>query len=405
VTLYAEILSIGTELTRGEISDTNAAYLTAELEHLGIEVKRISVVGDDRKELITLFQEALSRVDLIVASGGLGPTEDDLTRECIASVLNEPLAVDRKLEENLREFFLHYGRRQMPPDNLKQAMIIPSARAINNSNGTAPGWWVEKQGKIIILLPGPPREMQPMWENEIVPIIKSRFSTSITMTRTLKIFGMSEATVNELAKPYFLRHNPSLGIYAKPDGINLRLIARGNSASKLLDDTEQELRALFKNHLWGKDEETLPDLVKNLLQSQKKTLAVMESGSAGIISDLLVNSGVGKFLAGSFVFNADKFLSLWQTSPNLLKSYSEVSEKTAEITAKMAREKTGADIGISTTGITGLDNETEPSGISFIGISDSNDTVSYQQITVPRRTMARQQLAMAALFRLREKLL
>lgn len=405
MTLYAEILSIGTELTRGEISDTNAAYLTAELEHLGIEVKRISVVGDDRKELITLFQEALSRVDLIVASGGLGPTEDDLTRECIASVLNEPLAVDRKLEENLREFFLHYGRRQMPPDNLKQAMIIPSARAINNSNGTAPGWWVEKQGKIIILLPGPPREMQPMWENEIVPIIKSRFSTSITMTRTLKIFGMSEATVNELAKPYFLRHNPSLGIYAKPDGINLRLIARGNSASKLLDDTEQELRALFKNHLWGKDEETLPDLVKNLLQSQKKTLAVMESGSAGIISDLLVNSGVGKFLAGSFVFNADKFLSLWQTSPNLLKSYSEVSEKTAEITAKMAREKTGADIGISTTGITGLDNETEPSGISFIGISDSNDTVSYQQITVPRRTMARQQLAMAALFRLREKLL
>ena len=172
----AELLSVGTELLRGEIVDTNAAFIASQLPLLGFELQRLTTVGDNLDYLSEVLKQALSRAALVIASGGLGPTQDDLTREAIAAALGEKMIVDPELEKNLRAMFTRIGR-EMPPHNIKQATLIPSAKALPNPRGTAPGWWVDKDGKVIVTLPGPPREMTPMWLNEVVPRLKTRFPT------------------------------------------------------------------------------------------------------------------------------------------------------------------------------------------------------------------------------------
>jgi nicotinamide-nucleotide amidase len=219
--ILAELLSIGTELLRGEIIDTNASYLAAQLPMLGIELQRMNTVGDSIDRLCDVLRQALGRTTVIITSGGLGPTEDDLTRETIAATLGETLTIDPELEKNLRTMFSRSGR-EMPPHNIKQAMVIPSAKALPNPRGTAPGWWVEKNGKVIVTLPGPPREMTPMWQNEVMPRLKARFPTKPILSRIIKTFFVPEATVAQLVEPFFNIDNPTLGIYAKPDG-NQRL--------------------------------------------------------------------------------------------------------------------------------------------------------------------------------------
>jgi nicotinamide-nucleotide amidase len=280
----AEIISIGTELLMGEILNSNARYLASELRLIGIEIGRATIAGDHRAQLTDVFREALSRTDLILATGGLGPTDDDFTRDCLAEVLGETLYIDMELEQYLNDYFARFGRRQMPTHNIRQAMLIPSARSIPNPSGTAPGWWAEKNSKIIILIPGPPREMEPMWHNEIRPGLLARFPGRVSMTRTLKIFGMSEATVNEMIVPFFHMDNPTLGIYAKPDGIHLRLIARGDNAAGLIENIEKQIRDILKGHTWGTDGETLSGIIATLLLQKGLSLATFNAGSGGAIS-------------------------------------------------------------------------------------------------------------------------
>ena len=166
-------------------------------------------------------------------------------------------------------------------------MLIPSGQGIPNPRGTAPGWWVEKDGKIIILIPGPPREMSPMWQNEIKPRLEKKFAGRIVLTRTLKVYGLGEAKVNEMIAPFFQPANPTLGIYAKPDGIHLRLIARGPEAAGLIETTERQIREILHNNIWGQDEETLPGIIGKLLEGKGLKLAVFDDGTRGIISNLL----------------------------------------------------------------------------------------------------------------------
>src|SRR4030042_3579130 len=194
--MNAEIISIGTELLMGEISDTNAAYLASQLPLVGIDLHWITVVGDNRERLLKAFHQAWKRSDIILASGGLGPTEDDLTREAIAKMLGEERKVSPPLEQELRAIFAHMGW-EMPSHNIKQATLIPSAQAIPNPRGTAPGWWIEKENKIIIAMPGPPWEMQHMWEKEVTPRLQQKLPREFILSRTLKSFGLSEAKVDE----------------------------------------------------------------------------------------------------------------------------------------------------------------------------------------------------------------
>jgi len=226
--MKAEIISIGTEILLGEIVDTNTQYVASRLPALGIDLYYTSVVGDNLGRLVEVIGRAWTRSDVVITTGGLGPTEDDLTREAIVQVLGEEPHVDPELERGLREFFARRGV-QMPESNVKQVTLIPSARAIPNPRGTAPGWWVERDGHVIVAMPGPPTEMRRMWEAEVAPELARRQPGAVLVVRTLKTTGLGEGTVDEMVSPLLKSSNPSIGVYARADGIQLRIAAKAAS--------------------------------------------------------------------------------------------------------------------------------------------------------------------------------
>jgi len=402
----AELISIGTELLIGETMDTNAKFLATELRLIGIEVGRATTAGDDKDQLSTVFRDALERTDLVLASGGLGPTDDDLTRDCLAEVLGETMFVDAGLMQALRDYFKNFGRGRMPGHNVRQAMLIPSAKAIPNQNGTAPGWWVEKNDKTIVLIPGPPREMEPMWRDEVRPRLLAKFPGRVALTRTLKVFGMSEATVNEMATPFFHKENPSLGIYAKPDGIHLRLIARGEDALQRIEDTEKQIKTIFKKRIWGTDNETLPEIVVGLLKDSGRTAAIFDAGTGGIAGNMLYAiDGLSGCYRGSLVAGAGYIEAISQPLAETIGKHGAIGAAAAEGMAAYAREFFGVKVGIGISGITGMDEAGDTDGIAFVAITDDQGKANWRQSIVPRRDITRSRLAMAAMFRLRERLI
>ncbi len=402
----AEIISIGTELLRGEITDTNAGYLASQLPFLGIELYRISTVGDDREQLCQVFRQALERAALIITSGGLGPTEDDLTRECLAEALGEELTVDAELEKQLRAIFERMGR-EMAPHNIKQAWLIPSAMPLPNPRGTAPGWYIEKDNKTIVTLPGPPRELQPMWQNEVTPHLQSRFPGKAILSRTIKTFTLAEAKVAELVLPFFDSTNPSLGIYAKPDGIHLRLIAHGKNSEQLLVTAEKQLEEILAPHVWGKDADSLEGLIGKWLSDKGLSVATIEDGTGGLLANMITNaSGSSEYYRGGLIASSDETKITWGVPAQLIKEYGAISAEVAEAMAVVAKERLSADFGLSTTGVTGPDNpEGNPPGTTYVGLADSQGKRSWQQNYARFRDEAGHREAIAALFRLRERLI
>ncbi|MGI8586690.1 MAG: CinA family nicotinamide mononucleotide deamidase-related protein [Chloroflexia bacterium] len=279
--MNAEIISVGTELLLGSITDTNATYLTRELAALGINCYWVSQVGDNPARLQEVLARALDRSDLTVVSGGLGPTEDDLTREALAAVLGETPSVQPELEAELRAFFAKRGVA-MPPGNVKQATLIPSASILPNPVGTAPGWWVEHAGHILVCMPGVPHEMMRMWSREIAPRLAARSGASL-VSRTLKILGMGESAAEEEVRDLLHTGNPTVGTYAKNDGIHFRLTARAPTeaeARALLAPLEAAVRERFGEAIWGADDDTLEDVICDMLAARGLGLAVVETGGA-----------------------------------------------------------------------------------------------------------------------------
>ena len=228
----------------GELVDTNSAYLAARLPPIGIELQRITHARDDLDALAEVLRQACQRSDVVLTTGGLGPTDDDLTREAIAKLLGESLYVDAESLERLRETFRRRGA-SMVQANVKQANLIPSARSIRNDHGTAPGWWVESDGKIIVAMPGPPGEMHPMWESQVQPRLRDLSDGSVILTRSLKTHGLGESAINELIAPLFHLPDVSLGMYAQAQGVQVRLRARAantEEAERMLSPVEAELR-------------------------------------------------------------------------------------------------------------------------------------------------------------------
>src|SRR6202165_5309255 len=223
--MRAEILSIGTELLLGQIVDTNANFLAQQLPALGLDLYYVSQIGDNRQRLADAFRTALRRSDVIITSGGLGPTEDDLTREAIADVMGEQLAIQPHLEQELRAFFTRRNRT-MPDRNVKQATTIPSGTYLPNPVGTAPGWWVEKNGKVIVSMPGVPHEMHKMWAEQAEPRLARLLSGGALVSRTLKLAGIGESHAEEALGELTHSTNPTLATYARSDGIHLRLTAK-----------------------------------------------------------------------------------------------------------------------------------------------------------------------------------
>ena len=223
--MKAEIISIGTELLMGELTDANAAWIAGRLPALGIQLQWVTILGDDLAMLTDGFRQGIQRSDVVFTTGGLGPTQDDLTREAVAAAFNETPVVQQEVVDRLEAYFQARGT-PMPSHNVKQALLIPSARFLPNNNGTAPGWWAEKDGTIIVTMPGPPVEMQAIFQEEVEARLRERVTGQVTITRNVKTMGMSEGAVDEVMSEFFGHENPYLGIYSKADGIHLRVISR-----------------------------------------------------------------------------------------------------------------------------------------------------------------------------------
>lgn len=292
--MRAEIVSIGTELLLGTITDTNASYLAQKLAALGIDCYYISQIGDNIDRLVQTLRRAWERSDLLITTGGLGPTGDDLTREAIAEMLGERMEVDPTLESELRAFFKRRGV-EMPAANLKQAALIPSSQSLPNPIGTAPGWWVTREDSrgqhIIVSMPGVPYEMKRMWEHEAEPRLRSR-SLTVIVSRTLKTLGMGESAVEDKVKDLMTGSNPTLAPYAKPDGVHLRITAKTHdaaSAAPLIASLEERVRSRLGEVVYGADGDTPEGVVALLLEELDYSCALLEVGNsvAGSLTPLL----------------------------------------------------------------------------------------------------------------------
>ncbi|UCH42497.1 MAG: competence/damage-inducible protein A [Dehalococcoidales bacterium] len=396
--MRAEIVSVGTEILLGEITDTNSSYLARQLPSLGIDLYWISQVGDNQSRLVEVLKRAWQRSDLVLTSGGLGPTEDDITREAIAEVLGEKIGVDPSLEQGLRERFSQW-HMAMPLSNLKQATIIPSAKPIPNTRGTAPGWWVSRDDRIIVAMPGPPAELQEMWQREVRPALQ-QMSEAIILSRVFKTSGLSEAAVGEMVAPLLSSSNPTLAVYSKADGIQLRLTAKAASqkqAEQVIAEGEIRVRELLDRYIWGTDDDTLETAAGRLLIEKGLTLSVIEDYSGGWLAASITDIPQSPvFFRGGLVACSDQAKIALGVDEAIISRYGAVSPEMAQSMAEVARELLKSDIAISTTGL--LENENEPAGVTYIGISDGENSRAI------RRSRGKRRVTTTALLELRRLL-
>ena len=392
--MKAEILSVGTELLLGHITDTNAPYLAQSLNDLGIDVFWISQVGDNRGRLVDQLRRAWRRSELIVCTGGIGPTDDDLTREGISDLVGERMEVQPELAEELRGFFARRGVA-MPERNIKQATKIPSCTILHNPIGTAPGWLVEKEGHIIVAMPGVPVEMKRMWENEVLPKLRERQGGAIILTRTLKVVGVGESAVEDMIRHLIPSLNPTLATYAKADGVHIRVTSKAQTreeAQRLLDEMEPRVREVMGVNIYGVNNETLEGVVGKLLLERGYSLATMESCTGGLLSDTITNvPGASHYFRGGCVAYSNELKIALGVDPMVIEQYGAVSAETAVEMAKAARARTGADVALATTGVAGPDGlEGKKPGTLHIGLDCCGQTKAVNAVAgAPREVFKR----------------
>ncbi|MFC1951560.1 CinA family nicotinamide mononucleotide deamidase-related protein [Chloroflexota bacterium] len=408
--MKAEIIATGTEILLGEIVDTNTAFLAGELALLGIDVHFTSSIGDNYDRLSGVLRQAWQRSDIVITTGGLGPTQGDITRNVIAAVMGEEAYIDDRLKQTLIECFSKMGI-EMPENNIKQATLIHSAEALLNPLGTAPGWWVEKNGRIIIALPGPPGEVRPMWRSQIVHRLQKRSGT-IIISRVLKTWGLSEGKVDDLATPFLSSVNPTVAIYARQDGIVLRITAKStgeDSARKMIAEMEASISHVLGNHTWGVDEETIASVVGRLLADKGLTLAVCESMTGGFLTYTLASTvGNSPYFRGGIVADGnDAKIALGLEPALLAKGARRVR---AAAIASLARGKLNADIGIGLDGdVSSMGNvvsgEGMPLGKVFIAVDMGSDERNVVQDYSWRPSQLARRATQQALFTLHNLLL
>lgn len=370
--MRAEILSCGTELLLGHISDTNATYLAQSLSSLGIDLYFVSQVGDNQGRIVETLRRAWERSDLVIMTGGLGPTEDDLTRESISALVGETMQVDPQLEAELRRAFS--GRNIiMPERNLKQATLIPSARVLPNPRGTAPGWLVEKDGHIIVAMPGVPHEMYRMWEEEAVPRLVKHIGGSALFTRIFRVVGLGESTVEERLDSLLHNNNPTIATYAKTDAVDVRVTAKAASnaqAEEMVGQMETQVRQLLGHHIFGTNKDTLQSVIGATLAERQQTLAVMESLTGGHVANTITNApGSSRYFLGGIVAYSNDLKMQMGVPRETIEQHGAISPETARAMARAVRQLFKADYGLGITGVAGPDmQEGQPVGTVYIAI-------------------------------------
>jgi nicotinamide-nucleotide amidase len=393
ITLLAEIISIGTELLMGEIIDSNAAFLASELKNRGVFITWKTTVGDNLERVQEAISRALGRSDIVILGGGLGPTDDDLTREGILATIGEEPVVDEDYLAKLRAWFEARGR-SFPEQNIKQAWVSKSAQAIPNPVGTAPGWFVRvlNTQKIIVAMPGPPREMKRMWAEQVLPRLE--LPQSGFYFKTFRTVGIGESHLAERLGTLAQSQNPSIGTYARRDGVHVRVAASAatlESAQALAQGSEQAVQEKLAGFIYGSDEQTLPEVILQQLRQKKQSLAVLESISGGIVADELSNpKGASEFFIGGAVVYADQAKLRFGLDSSILEQHGAISPEVTKELARLARSQFGADWGLAATGA--ADNtfgEQMPAGTLFVAVATPDGSVFEQKLIVAgdRRTM------------------
>ena len=403
--MKAEIIGIGTELLMGELTDTNSSWIAGRLPALGIELQWVSIIGDDLPRLTEAFKTGMDRSDIIFTTGGLGPTQDDLTREAIAAAFGETPMIQQEVVDNLERYFAARGT-PMPQHNLKQANLIPSAKWVVNKNGTAPGWWAEREGKIIICMPGPPAENHAMWEEQVEPELARLIEDEVTITRNIKTMGMSEGAVDEIISEFFGIENPYLGIYSKADGIHLRVIARAKDsqlAQAMILPVEQAIHERLGEYVWGYDDETPEQAAGKSLTEKGLTLASMEMCTGGALTNAITNvSNSINYFKGGIVAHDGSALSAIGVPTAIMEQHGVVSQETANIMAETVRRSLNANLGMAVTGVPGPGEfEGKPLGLAYISITNGQETREMQMRLPPRQVTIKRRVPNQALIELR----
>lgn len=378
--MQADLICIGNELLTGLIENSNSGYLARKLWSTGIPVRESIVVADDIKAIKNAIDRAMLESDLILLTGGLGPTDDDLTREAVAAALGLSLVEDRLWLEQMELFFSRRGIA-MPLNNRKQAQILRGGKLLKNRYGTAPGQIIEVGGRIIVLLPGPPHELKIIFEEEVLPYLLHNNKSIQTKVKTIKCFGIGESLLEEKIKEIGSVALSTISYVARGYEVDLQVKGKGSSdeIERAIGEAEKELREKLGDFIIGNDEDTLPGIVANLFIANKLTLAVAESCSGGLLSDLITDiPGCSKYYRGSIIaYNREIKENVLGLSSEMLDREGEVSATTAEEMAKNAMLLFGADYGIGITGLAGPDKDSsnEPVGLVFIAACSSSKLI------------------------------
>ena len=375
--MVAELISVGTELLLGNIVNTNAAFLARECAKLGLSLYYQTTVGDNPERLRETVRQALERSDVVILGGGLGPTQDDLTKEITTEVFGQKLKEDAHTRERIQTYFDARGTKNITENNWKQAMVPEEAIVVDNDNGTAPGLILEKDGKIAILLPGPPNELIPMFRKDIYPYLHEKQPETI-VSEMVKLCGIGESRAETMISDMIeAQTNPTIATYAKTGEVHLRVTARAESeeaARLLIKPVLKELRVRFGSQIYTTDEHvSLEQAVVDLLKEQELTLTTVESCTGGLLAGRLVNvPGVSEVLKQGFVTYSNKAKrKLVGVKKATLREYGAVSDRTAREMARGAILTTGADAAVAVTGIAGPDGGSveKPVGLVYIAVA------------------------------------
>lgn len=410
--MKAEILAVGTEILLGDIINTNAQFISKELALLGIDVYRQEVIGDNEDRLLEAIGEIFQRSDILICTGGLGPTEDDLTKETICKFFNADLELH---EESLAELKKYYKRldRPMTESNLKQVYFPKESKVLSNPNGTAPGMILEKNDKVAVILPGPPREMKPMFLNYVKAYLKDK-GNGVIISEVLRVLGVGESTAANMIKDFINNGvNPTVAPYAKEDDVIFRITARGNSEEegrKLIAPVKEEIKRVFNLDCYGEGEElTIEEVLGKLLVDRKLTISTAESCTGGMIASRLINyPGISEvFLEGAVTYSNEAKERTLNVKKKTLDTYGAVSEETAKEMAIGISKRTGSDISVVTTGIAGPGggSEEKPVGLVYIGLYYKGNVKAFKYIFNGNRHNVRTKATVTALDLVRREIL
>lgn len=409
--MNAEIISVGTEILLGDIVNTNAQYLSEQLANLGINVFSQLVIGDNSERLYETFEKAFEKADIVITTGGLGPTEDDLTKETGAKYFSLELVLDEESKSSILKRFKAMGV-EPTLNNLKQAYLPKNCVKLPNNNGTAPGCIIEKNNKILIMLPGPPKEMKPMFDNSVAPYLKTK-QDSILVSKVLRVMNIGESKMETLIKDLIDNQtNPTIAPYAKENEAIIRITAKAKDeteANKLIEPVVTSIKQILGDNIYGQDNDTLESIVAKLIMEKNMTISVAESCTGGLLAATLVNyAGVSEiFKEGVVTYSNEAKINRLGVREETLKKYSAVSNQTALEMAEGIAKTANTNIGLSTTGIAGPGGATKekPVGLVYVGICINGKTITKKLHLIGDRQKIRSKTVYTVLDLLRRQLI